>query len=659
MAIFSLQEVKKLQVQNVIDDNLASWPEIFSTYGYFIGGSPSTSIVRRLDYSNDTTKYTPGAPVPLGGFAVVTTDSYAYTGGEFGSVSTIRRMDYFSETFSLPGNNLPTIHTFGCGAQSDSYGYFSGGGYYSNITRLDFSNETIGIPGNNLPETVRGHSSFSNSSYGYFVGGESAFNVLTNTTRRLDFSAETVSLPGTNMNTSYEAPSGKRTNQASISTSDYGYISGGYTFPTPAPGAYWSDNDVSKFDFSNESYSYVNNLSTIPGSYGGRNSHGAVNSSSYGYHAGGTYYRNTPPFTSFNTSTISKHDFATNIFSETSSPLGDSRSGLKGIVGGSPSFYNSLTKFKRISFADNINQKTHGYAIGGETPPGPPYGRTTAYKLTFSTETVSLPGSDSPIPITFNTYNSFGNRNYGYVFGGRNPSFSPPPANSYIQNVRKFDHATDFYTFVQNLGLYRELSSSRVHNQNYGYIIGGYTQSSTSVPFTTFPTSERARFDFSNEVRTSIPGHPSVIVYVNGFSQGSYSYFSSYTPTDNSSLSRLDFSTEVASTLGKYWPSARNSYAMFKNNIYGYQVGGICTISRLDFSNETISNPGNNLPAGRYSMSSMSSNFYGYSIGGYGPSYHTTITRLDFSNETLSDPGNNLPQTRTSLSSGSVNADYS
>jgi uncharacterized membrane protein len=98
---------------------------------------------------------------------------------------------------------------------------------------------------------------------------------------------------------------------------------------------------------------------------------------------------------------------------------------------------------------------------------------------------------------------------------------------------------------------------------------------------------------------------------------------------------------------------------MFKNNIYGYQFGGICTISRLDFSNETISNPGNNLPAGRYNMSSMSSNFYGYSIGGYGPSYHTTITRLDFSNETLSDPGNNLPQTRTSLSSGSVNADYS
>jgi hypothetical protein len=68
MAVFSLQEVKKLQVQNVTDNNFESWPE-GATYGYIAGGGSNVpsyfSIIIRLDFSNDSFS-TPGNNLPTG-----------------------------------------------------------------------------------------------------------------------------------------------------------------------------------------------------------------------------------------------------------------------------------------------------------------------------------------------------------------------------------------------------------------------------------------------------------------------------------------------------------------------------------------------------------------------------------------------------------------
>ena len=60
MAVFSLQEVKKLQVQNVNDGNFASWSED-SIYGYYGGGfapgltPANTALIDRIDFSSETT----------------------------------------------------------------------------------------------------------------------------------------------------------------------------------------------------------------------------------------------------------------------------------------------------------------------------------------------------------------------------------------------------------------------------------------------------------------------------------------------------------------------------------------------------------------------------------------------------------------------------
>ena len=58
MAVFSLQEVKKLQVQNVTDNNFESWPGGSNVPSYF-------SIIIRLDFSNDSFS-TPGNNLPTG-----------------------------------------------------------------------------------------------------------------------------------------------------------------------------------------------------------------------------------------------------------------------------------------------------------------------------------------------------------------------------------------------------------------------------------------------------------------------------------------------------------------------------------------------------------------------------------------------------------------
>ena len=131
MAVFSLQEVKKLQVQNVNDGNFASWPED-SIYGYYGGG-----------------------------FAPGLTPS---------NTALIDRIDFSTETTTLPGNNLPAGR-FGLAATSSgSYGYFGGGGELdptersSTIDRLDFSNETTSAAGNNLPQAITNLAVVSNSN---------------------------------------------------------------------------------------------------------------------------------------------------------------------------------------------------------------------------------------------------------------------------------------------------------------------------------------------------------------------------------------------------------------------------------------------------------------------------------------------------------------
>ena len=175
----------------------------------------------------------------------------------------------------------------------------------------------------------------------------------------------------------------------------------------------------------------------------------------------------------------------------------------------------------------------------------------------------------------------------------------------------------------------------------YGYFVGGTSVNSPSQ------SSTITRLDLATNVG-SLPGRnlPVARIDIVSISNNFYGYIAGGALN---TLVRLDFSNETSSIPGKnFTANSRTSQAAVSNLLYGYFGGGYApalasTISRLEFSSETVSNPNINLSPSRARFAAVSSSTYGYFGGGYTPTLRSTITRLDFTNETLNNPGKNLP----------------
>ena len=186
-----------------------------SSYGYIVGGlvantsppppSVDTSVIERLDFSNETTSLLSGSYLPQGrnNLTQTTNPSYGYFGGGIAPgvtfTSTIDRLDFSNETTLTPGNNLSLVRSSLASVSGSSYGYYAGGqapsaSEKSQIDRIDFSNETVSLLGN-LPDERKQFAAVSSSFYGYFGGGrDSALSSqFTSTISRLDFTTETPS----------------------------------------------------------------------------------------------------------------------------------------------------------------------------------------------------------------------------------------------------------------------------------------------------------------------------------------------------------------------------------------------------------------------------------------------------------------------------------
>ena len=190
-------------------------------------------------------------------------------------------------------------------------------------------------------------------------------------------------------------------------------------------------------------------------------------------------------------------------------------------------------------------------------------------------------------------------------------------------------------------------------SRTYGYFGGGYTP----TEYTTID-----RIDFSNET-TSVPGYnlTQPRESLSACSSNSYGYFGggdapSLIPGSVATIDRIDFSNETTSAPGYNLTQARSGLTAVSSSSYGYFGGPSTTIDRIDFSNETTSAPGDNLPQARYYLAACSSNSYGYFGGGADTPPPNTIDRIDFSNETTSAPGYNLTQARGYLSAVSSNS---
>ena len=288
MAVFSLQEVKKLQVQNVTDNNFASWTES-ATRGYYVGGTdPTIATIARLDFTNETVS-DPGNDLPFAkehitavsdGASVTRANGYGtygyYAAGYQApgpNVAVVDRLDITNYTTSALSVSLSSATAYLAATSSNSYGYF-GGGNFATIDRLDFTNESMSGPGNNLPVGRSGLTAVSSFSYGYYGGGRvnPVSPPIVATVDRIDFSNETISAPGNNLPLAREFLAG-------TSNNSYGYFCGGDEAPHTDINAVAT---IDRIDFSNETTSAPGN--NLPGA---RYSTAATSGNSYGYIAGG------------------------------------------------------------------------------------------------------------------------------------------------------------------------------------------------------------------------------------------------------------------------------------------------------------------------------------------------------------------------------------
>jgi hypothetical protein len=635
MAVFSLQEVKKLQVQNVTDNNFASWPES-ATRGYYGGGitPPSTAIntITRLDFPNETIS-NPGNNLPTArsGLAAVSNASYGYFGGGGpgpGYLCTITRLDFSNETVSNPGNNLPTSRSDLAATSSSSYGYYAGGFYtpptirINTITRLDFSNETTSDPGNNLPTGRNALAASSSSSYGYFGGG---FFPYLCTITRLDFSNETVSDPGNNLPTARYA-------LAAVSNASYGYYGGGEIATPP-----FIINTISRLDFFNETISDPgNNLPTV------RYASAGTSSSSYGYFGGGF----SPPYIN----TISRLDF----FNETISDPGNNFPTAR---------YLSAAVSGGASVARGLGYKTYGYWAGGATGTSDPTIISSIARQDLSTDVISIISSTlqgGPSGHPKSELGSIQSKNYGYFVGGDGPG--TPGTNygnsSHMTRLDFSNETTRFYPTWHSIGAQSMAGTQSAH---YGYSAGGYSLMPSAVKgFGPAWLSTIDRVDFDTETTASPSNLRLTVRMSNGAavesSDNAYfggGYVAQFSVTDQ--VRKLNFATDTESTSPMTITGQIYTFAGASDNSYGFlgggynqNVGNRSQVDRLDFSTETITPNYTDLSLKKTAHSALSdTRLYGYYGGGSDNfSITCTISRLDFSTGTSNTHSPNFPTIR-------------
>jgi hypothetical protein len=569
--VFGLRKVYKKQVENVTNNNFASWPE-GATYGYFGGGS-LYDIVDRIDFSNDTTSV-PGNNLPQARslLATVSSDSYGYFGGGFEPptiVATVDRIDFSNETFSSPGNNLPQARRNLAGTSSNSYGYFGGGlsaptTRVATIERIDFSNETINFdPSRNLTEARSGLKAVSSDSYGYFGGGFNPTNYV-DTVDRIDLSNETTSAPGNDL-TALRNASGATSNNS------YGYFGGG-NLPTVA--------SIDRIDFSNEVVSVItNSLSqarfSLAAVSGGASILRGNGYRTYGYWAGG----GTSVILPYNIqSSIARQDFSTSSISVISSNLLSSSAPAAG---------------KQDLAAMSSNN--YGYFVGGDgtTPPTVNNYTSDATRIDFSNETTRRYPAfyNGVFQINGGVKESSGaqSSHYGYIAGGygKNPINT---ANAQ-KGVLRMDFETETTTGPSNLQLTTRMSNgAAVQSSDEAYFGGGF-----SPPPSSAITDEIRKFVFANETRSISPMVLSSTRYsFAGASNNNYGYFGGGAPGDRSQADRVDFSTETLSPNQAFIaPAKKTSHSATSDGFYAYFGGGAdnssigCKIFRFDYSTET------------------------------------------------------------------------
>jgi hypothetical protein len=579
------------------------------SYAWFGGGSAPdrSSVVYRLDYSNDMVAPTPKGPLSASMYrhAATGNQNYGYHGGGQGTpstLSTVDRIDYSNDTATAsPKGPLTSARRYLGATGNSSYGYFGGGDpspFKSTVDRIDFSNDTAtGLVKGPLSQTRYQVNATGSSSFGYFFGGQPATTVLD----RLDYSNDTGRvITTTDLSGAVENQRGlsARANGAPINglsspnitqqlfpNTFFGYFMGG-----DAPGG--SKSNGTKYNFYNDT-SILNRGAMSTQRY----RLAATSNSSYGYFGGGT---------PGSISTVDRIDYSNdNEVNVVRGPLSLAR--------------NWLAATGNISY---------GWFGGGS--PGPV---STVDRVDYSNDTATA-SPKGPLSVARSQLYAAGNQSYGWFGGGTPGPFS---------TVDRIDYSNDTATASPKgpLSLARYNASS-VANTDYGYWAGGQ-------PATTLVD----RIDFSNDTAAALRKGALVRALDRHAATGnaSYGFFSGINPAliDRNSVEKLDYSNDTAGTNTKgqthrgqdlAGTSSTENGAVpfvftgtpFLTTNYGYFTSGY--LHRLDFSNDTVTARQNISPELTKARSAATGNSnYGY-WGGGDPSPWRYVSKLDYNNDT-------------------------
>ena len=671
-----------------------------NTHGYFVGGNnitgnpgnPYYSVVRRLDYSNDTATTSPKGNLTAGSvdngatgnnnFGYFSIQDY-YTYAPLGQTSIITRIQYANDTAtSSPRGNLNWVSQQNRATGSKDYGYF-GGGYHQSYSIPDYYNSAIDRIDYASDTATASPKGPLNTGVGYgnacFGGQQNQFNEVGNVVDHGSDGLYATSPLGPASGywgggAVYQGsgPGNYYPRISTMSRLDYANDTAGASSKGPLPQeadevravaskthGYWTLGQMSSYiqrvDFANDSPTTTNRGTITP-----RANLYAVGNESYGYMAGGRWSSDPSNYRQDRTERI---DYANdNVAAATKGPL-SSRSEEGGATG-------------------NAN---YGYFGGGYIYPAPNPASSKVDRLDYANDTTAATPKGS-LSVGRFFVSATGNRNYGWFGGGFDQFPAPGNPNSVIDRI---DYAND--TAIASLRgslNYDRARAGATGSANYGYWAGGNDGSNS---YTNIERVDYANDTGTPSIRSNLPytpgpayGKKSNSGAASGQANGLISETSIYTPRvrfidglvvgavepasrggtigpqagpsngyvmggypGGSLVDRINFAndTATASTKGNLsFPSYRGGGT--GNKSFGYTFGGNSSskVSRLDYANDTNagSQRGNLYTPADY-CASVGNNNFGYT-GGRPWSYTSTLGKVDYSNDTVRETllGNNL-----------------
>jgi len=603
--------------------------ESVANYGWFGGGLvpglpvPRTSVVDRIDFSNDTASASPRGPLTVGrnGLAATGNSNYGWFGGGVvnpPTISTVDRIDFSNDgaTASVRGP-LNTSRTDFAAIGNSNYGWFGGGNApgVSRVERIDFSNDSAtASPRSPLSVERYALTSSGNSNYGWFGGGINfAFTPgLLSTVDRIDFSNDFAT-------SNVRGPlSSGRGYLAATGNSNYGWFSGGTTVSPRV-------TTVERIDFSNDS-----TAASIRGPLSlDRHSLAASGNSNYGWFGGGS-----GPLSN-DISRVDRIDFSNDSLTAS----------IRGLLSTGGTRWQAATSgVLNIRRQKAGNYGWFGGSGGGPAVPSPIY--SIVDRIDFSNDT---PSTIARGPLSSARYRgaATGNSNYGWFGGGLVPSV---PAYAPTDRVDRIDFSNDSPAALVRSPLSGvRYGMAATGNSNYGWFGGG---NAFFIPTPYYSIVDR--INFSNDLTTISQRNPLLQSRFNLAATENSNYgwfgggFTPGVPTDDR-VDRIDFANDSAtSSIRGPLFQGRQYLAATGNSNYGWFGGGfapsvpgsVSTVNRIDFSNDSsTTSPRGPLTLERYILEATGNSNYGWFGGGVNPSIpilKSTVDRINFSNDSVS-----------------------